>query len=378
VGQIYTRAVELGQRVGDQAQQFAALKGLVRFNNSAGKFRIAYEMAEQGLELAQRVNEQALCWEAHLELGATLFFLGEPVAARVHLERGLALYAPEQSYDHVFKSGAHPQAFGLSHLAWTLWQLGFPDLALTRCEEALALARHCSHPYILARALHYAASVHQFRRETSSVRTCAATLIALSQEHGFTRYLGRGMVMHGWGLVEEGAAEEGIEQLRQGIAVCRSVADEAGLPVFLASLAEAYGKMGQPEAGLHELNEALAVAHKTQELRWEAELYRLNGELLLQVSGIGLDVGISKPHSTARMSYSGEAETYFQRALEVARRQQAKSLELRVGTSLGRFWLSQGKPMQAHQLLSDIYTWFTEGFDTHDLRVATTLLKAVP
>jgi class 3 adenylate cyclase/DNA-binding winged helix-turn-helix (wHTH) protein/tetratricopeptide (TPR) repeat protein len=377
VGQLYTHALELGQRVGDQAHQFAALKGLVRFHNSAGRFRIACEMAEQGLQLAQRVHDQALCWEAHLELGATLFFLGDPIAARLHLERGLALYAPERHDEDVFRSGAHPQAFGLSHLAWTLWQLGFPDLALNRSEEALALAKHCSHPYVLARALHYAASVHQFRRETASVLTCAAALIALAQEHGFTRYLGRGMVMQGWGWVEQGAAEEGLEQLRQGIAVCRSVADEAGLPVFLASLAEACGRMGQPKAGLHELDEALTVAYKTQELRWEAELYRLKGELLLQASGLELHAGISRLHTNATLSHCCEVEALFQRALEVARRQQARSLELRVGTSLSRLWVSQGKAVQALQLLSGIYTCFTEGFDTHDLREAGTLLRAL-
>jgi tetratricopeptide (TPR) repeat protein len=334
-------------------------------------------MAEQGLELAQRVNDQGLCWEAHLELGSTLFFLGEPVAARAHLEQGLALYAPERSDDRIFPSGAHPQAFGLSHLAWTLWLLGFPDLALSRSEEALSLARQLAHPYVLARALHYVASVHQFRRETSAVRTCAEALVALSHEHGFTRYLGRGLILRGWGLVEEGAAEEGIEQLRQGIAVCRSVADEAGRPVFLASLAEAYGKVGQPEAGLSELTEALAVAYKTQELRWEAELYRLKGELLLQTLGSTTNASISGPQCSSDLLHQGEAEACFQRGLEVARRQQAKSLELRVGMSLGRLWQAQGKPIQARQLLSGIYAWFSEGFDTHDLREATALLKAL-
>jgi predicted ATPase len=377
VERVYTRALELGQQVGDNAQHFAALKGLVRFNNSAGRFRRAREVAEQGFTLAQHVHDQALRWEAHLELGATLFFLGELVSAGLHLEQGLALYAPEQSYDHVFRSGAHPQAFGLSHAAWTLWLLGYPDRASTRSQEALDLARQLSHPYILARALHYAASVHQFRRETLSVQRSAEALMALSHEHGFTRYIGRGMVMRGWALVERGATEEGIAQLRQGIAVCQTVADEAGRPVFLASLAEAYGKVGQPEAGLRELAEALAVAYKTQELRWEAELHRLKGELLLQAAGGGLGANIFRPHSTRGMSHLAEAETCFQRALEVARYQQAKSLELRAVMSFSRLWQSQDKRTQARQMLSEVYAWFTEGFETHDLQDAKTLLAAL-
>jgi class 3 adenylate cyclase/DNA-binding winged helix-turn-helix (wHTH) protein/tetratricopeptide (TPR) repeat protein len=377
VERIYTRALEFGQQVGDNAQHFAALKGLVRFNNSAGRFRTAREVAEQGLALAQRVHEPTLLWEAHLELGSTLFFLGELVSACLHLEQGLALYAPEQSCDHVFSSGAHPQAFGLSHVAWTLWLLGYPNRALTRSQEALALAQQLSHPYILARALHYAASVHQFRREMPLVRQCAEVLLALSHEHGFTRYIGRGMVMRGWALVEQGAAEEGIEQLRQGIAICRTVADEAGRPVFLASLAEAYEKVGQPEAGLRELAEALAVAHKTQELRWEAELYRLKGELLLQAAGSGPDASTFTPHSICGRAHLAEAEICFKRALEVARRQQAKSLELRGTMSLSRLWQSQGKRTEARHMLSEIYTWFSEGFETLDLQEAKGLLETL-
>ena len=183
--------------------------------------------------------------------------------------------------------------------------------------------------------------------------------------------------MRGWALVQQGPAEEGIEQLRRGIAVCRTLADEAGRPVFLATLAEAYGKVGQPEAGLHELTEALAVAYKTQELRWEAELHRLKGELLLQVAGGKSDASIFKLPSPGGTSHLAEAETCWQRALQVARCQQAKSLELRAVMSLSRLWLSQGKHTQAHQMLSEIYAWFTEGFETQDLQEAKTLFEAL-
>ena len=375
VEQLYTRALELGRCVGDHAQHFAALKGLVRFNNSAGRFRAACEVAEQGLALAQRIHDPALRWEAHLELGSTLFFLGELVSARLHLEQGLALYAPEHSSFHVFSSMTHPQAFGLSHVAWSLWLLGYPDRALTRNREALALARQLSHPYILARALHYAASVHQFRREAPLVQECAEAVMALSHEYEFTRWLGRGMIMRGWALVEQSVVEEGIQQLREGITVCRGIADEVGRPLFLASLAEAYGKARQPEAGLRELAEALVVAYKTQELRWEAELHRLKGELLLQSAAGGLTASLFTPHSTRGMSHLAEAEASFEQALAVARRQQAKSLELRAAMSLSRLWQSQGKRTEALHMLSEIYAWFTEGFETLDLQEAKGLLE---
>jgi predicted ATPase len=185
------------------------------------------------------------------------------------------------------------------------------------------------------------------------------------------------MVMRGWALVEQGAAEEGIEQLRQGIAICGTTTDEVGRPIFLASLAEAYGKAGQPAGGLRELAEALAVAHKTGELRWEAELYRLKGQLLLQAVGSGPEAGAIMPRVIGDTSHLEEAEACFQQALEVARGQQAKALELRAALSLSRLWQSQGKHIEARQLLSEIYAWFTEGFETLDLREAKTFLEAL-
>src|SRR5262249_17895414 len=247
--QVYSRALELCKQVGDNAQHFAALLGLRRFYISTGQLQITRELSEQSLVIAQRLDDPALLWEAHLTLGGTLFYLGEFEAARLHLEQGLALYAPEQSRFQVFSSGADPQPLGLSHAAYTLWLLGYPARALTSIHETLALARQSPHPYTLARALHGMAIVHQFRCEAALVQQYAEAVIALSHEHGFARWLGRGLVMRGWALVVQGTAEEGIEQLREGLAVLQSVADELGQSVFLGSLAEAYGKVGQPEAG---------------------------------------------------------------------------------------------------------------------------------
>jgi predicted ATPase len=155
------------------------------------------------------------------------------------------------------------------------------------------------------------------------------------------------------------------------------VADKAGLPVILASLAEAYGKPGQPEAGLYELSEAIAVAYKTQELRWEAELYRLKGELLLQLAVDERSASRLTPHCPREKSPLEEAKASFEQALEVARRQQAKSLELRATMSLSGLLQSRGKRIEAHHLLAVIYAWFSEGFDILDLQEAKALLEAL-
>ena len=173
-----------------------------------------------------------------------------------------------------------------------------------------------------------------------------------------------GALMQGWALVEEGQAEEGVAQIRQGLAARRATGTELYRPWFLALLAEAYGKVWQAAEGLVVLAEALAVVDKTGERFWEAELHRLQGELTLQSRGSGLPSTVE-----------AEAEQCFHQALAVARTQQAKSWELRAATSLARLWHRQGKQEAAQQLLGDIYGWFTEGFDTHDLRAAQALLE---
>ena len=185
--------------------------------------------------------------------------------------------------------------------------------------------------------------------------------MALSSERGFPQFLALGMMMRGWALALQGQGEEGIAQMHQGLAAFRAAGAELGRPYWLILLAEAYGQVGQTEAGLTTLAEGLATAHKTGERYWEAELYRLKGELLLTLS--------AEKHT--------EAETCFHQALDIARQQQARSLELRAAMSLARLWQRQGKRAAACELLAPIYGWFTEGFDTADLQEAKVLLEAL-
>jgi len=252
-------------------------------------------------------------------------------------------------------------------LSWTthaLWSLGYPDQALKRSQEALALAQELSHPFSLALALDYATILHQFRRERQTVQERAAAAIALCTEQGFAYYLAWGTVMQGWALAEQGQVEEGIAQMRQSLAALRTTGAELRHPYYLALLAATYARARQAKEGLMLLAKALDVVRQTGECTYEAELYRLKGELTLQ----------TKIHGR-RSEVQQEAEECFHKAVDVARRQSAKSLELRAATSLARLWQRQGKKTEAHFLLSEVYHWFTEGFDTADLQDAKTLLN---
>jgi predicted ATPase len=239
--------------------------------------------------------------------------------------------------------------------------LGYPEQALTRSRQACALAQKLSHPYSLTYALVFASALSMFRREASRVQEQAEAAIAVAREQGFARWLAVGMGWRGWAVAEQGAVQEGLAQLRQAPAV--------GLSQQPLRLAEVYGKADQPEAGLRVLTETLATVSSNGERRFEAELYRLQGELLLKQAA-GTDGS-----GTAQAEV--EAESCFQRALEVARWQQAKSFELRAAMSLSRLWQRRGQCHAARDLLATVYDWFTEGFDTPDLQEAKTLLEAL-
>jgi predicted ATPase len=248
-------------------------------------------------------------------------------------------------------------------VALALWLLGYPDQALRRSREALTLAQARSHPFSLAFALSHAALLHQLRREEQAAQEQAEAVIVLAREQGFARWEAWGTIIGGWVLAKQGQGEEGVAQMRQGLAAWQTTGQELGRPAFLVLLGEAYGKVGQSEAGLSLIAEGLALMDKIGERNQEAELYRLQGELLLAQAG-------------ARQQVQ-EAEACFLQALDVARRQQAKSWELRTAMSLSRLWQQQGKRQEACRLLAPIYGWFTEGFDTADLQEAKTLLEAL-
>jgi predicted ATPase len=373
VGYAYERARELCRQAGETAQHFAALRGLVAFYYARAELPISRGLGEQLLQLAQRMKDPAFLLEAHGALGQTLHNLGEVAAAREHAEQVLALYNPQKHYSLAFLYGVDSGAMSLFYSAWALWLLGYPDQALKRVQDALALARELSHPFSLALMLDLTALIHQLRREGQAAQARAEAAIALCEEQGF-RDLGlMGAVFWRWGLAEKSPDTEAIAQLHQSIDAYRATGAEAGRRYLLTLLAEGYGKVGQPEQGLQVVTEALETMDKTGERREEAELYRLKGELSLQ-SAVHSRQSEEDSLASSVQSLESAAEECFQKAIAIAQRQQAKSLELRATVSLARLWQQQGKQHEARDMLSAIYNWFTEGFDTKDLQEAKALL----
>ena len=360
VGQTYNRILELCRQVGETTQFFPALFGLWRFYFLRADMHKAHELAEQMMHLAQNSHDPSLLLEAYRALGTNLFWLGEMRQGRRHLEEGIALYDVQKYRAHAFLYGSDPGVFCLCFAGWNLWCLGYPDQALKSTQDALRLAHELAHPFTLAFALSITALFHQFRQEEATVQERAEASLMLSIEHGFIYRAAWATLLQGWALAAQGHREEGVVRMQEGLAAQRATRSEAVTPYYLALLAVIYGKMGRAGEGLAALSEASALRQRTGEQWYEAELYRLKGELTLQQSGVH-DPG-------------SEAEACFYKALEIARQQQAKSWELRATISLTRLWQQQGKLAEAHQMLSEIYNWFTEGFDTKDLQEAKALL----
>ncbi|MBI3301025.1 MAG: AAA family ATPase, partial [Deltaproteobacteria bacterium] len=342
VEQAYARARELCRQVGETLRLFMALAGLSVFYQERAELQTAHELAEQLLRLAQSVQAPVLLLWAHWALGATLYFLGELAPAREHLEQSVALYDPQRHRSYGFVQD--PGVGCLSYMAQVLWLLGYPDLALKRTHEALALAQRLSHPHILAYAFSFAALIHHYRRERQLTQQCGEALITLSTEQGFPQLLAAGTILRNCELAEQGQGEEGIAQMRQGLAAWRATGAEWGQPMYLALLAEAYGKTGQAEEGLAVLAEALAIVNKTGERVYEAELYRLKGTLTLQsktslrqvsdMSQASQDMSEVPNTEHPTPDPQAEAEECFWKAIKIARRQQAKSAD-----ASGDLWL---------------------------------------
>ena len=360
VEETYTEARELCQRMGETPKLFPVLWGLSRVYNRRGELQRARELGDELLTMAQSVQDPALILEAHHTLWAILFSLGEFLSGTEHVERGRALYDPQQHHQLTFLYGGHdPGVCCRTHAARQLWLLGYPNQARQRSQEALALARELSHAYSLALALLWVGWVHQHCGETQVARERAEAALAIGTEHGFPRFVVQGTLLAGRLLVEQGQVEEGFVQMRQ--AVASDLVRELGRDrtYFLPLMAEAFGRGGQIAEGLSILTEELTSAHKTGLRAYEAEMHRLKGELLLKQT----------------VPSEKEAEACFQDAIDVSRRQKAKSFELRAVMSLSRLWQRQGKKEEARQILSKLYGWFTEGFDTADLKEAKALLE---
>jgi predicted ATPase len=350
----YIQAHALCQQVGETPELVPVLYGLHRFYMGRLQLHTAREIDETLLRLAQRAEDPALAVIAHYALGTTWLFFGALPAARLHLEEAIARYTPDQHRAPVFRIGQDLGVGCRAYAAWTLWLLGYPEQALARLREALALAHELSHPYSQAFAWCFAARVHQFRRDVPAVHEHAEAAVALATEQGFPFWAARGTTLRGWALAMQGQGEAGLAQLRQGMAALLAMGQELSRPVCLTLLAEATGHGGHVEEGLRLLAEALTALEASGRGDLLAEAYRLQGELLLRQA---------IPEAT-------QAEACFQQALAIARRQQAKSWELRAATSLVHLWQQQGKRHEARALLAPIdlqkMNWkFKAGFHEH-------------
>ena len=316
----YLRARELCQQVGETSQLVSVLFGLWRFYIVRPQLHTAVEFGDTLLHLAQSAEDPALAVIAHYALGAVRFCLGAVPAARRHLDEARARYTPDQRSTPAFRMGVDPGVACRMFAAMALWVLGFPAQALTHLHEALALADRLSHPYSLAWAHSWAAVVAQLRRDAPAAHEHAEAAVVLATEQGFTLWAALGIIVRGWALALHGQCGAGMAQVHHGTAAWRETGAAWFVPYFCTMLAEVADHLGHPEDGLQALAEAHILVEQQEERWWEAEVSRLQGVLLLRQPGTS----------------QAEAEACFQRALDVARRQEAKSLELRAAMSPAR------------------------------------------
>jgi predicted ATPase len=396
VRQVYDRARELYYQVGETSQLFSVLWGLWLYYVVRGDHPISYEIGQQlcGLER----SENAIFPWAHYASGCSLFWLGEIAQARESLERGLIRYDRHQHSSLLSLYTQDPRVVSLLYRSWTLWFLGYPDQALQCSTEAIEWAQELVHPFSLVFALDYTAEVTRLRREVRMTQQRAEAAIAICVEQGFPFWAAWGTVMRGWALAEQGKHEEGITAMREGLAAYEATGAGMGKTLFLSLRADAYRKAGQPEAGLQSLSEAFAFLNKANEHAYEAELWRLKGELTLQGANqkakgkrqkSKIETNPQSLTPNPQEEVEQEVEGYFLKAIDVARKQSAKSWELRAMMSLVRLRQQQAARHakrtthhgsrntldEACKMLFEIYNWFTEGLDTKDLQEAKALLE---
>ena len=356
----YERAVELCDKVENPELIQMALHGARVFHLIRGDYQLAHQFSERIFQLAKHGKDVISLNMAHNLMGESFFYQGEFVPARYHLEKGIKLYdvALHQSRRTLSMLWIDTGVAALAYAGQVLWYLGYPNQAQRRGAEAVSLARQLSHPFSLSFALTQASRCFTLCQNMELSRELAEEGKTLSKENGFVHYLWATSIVLGWVSTRQGQLAGGISAIEQGLVSLQTAGTEVLRPLLLTWLAEAYSKAGEYKEALKYLREALTVVEKNSERSHEAEVHRLTGEVLFA--------------QDARNQQ--EAETCFQQALTVAQQRSAKSLELRVATSLARLWQQQGKTTQARDLLAPVYNWFTEGFDTQDLKDAKALL----
>jgi class 3 adenylate cyclase/predicted ATPase len=357
--EMYLRAKKLCQSVSEAALSFQAAWGLWLVYQQRGQIDLAQAATSEVLSLAegQKDNVDYLL-QAHHAAWTTQLFVGNNSGSRNHSIKGDALYDVEKHRNHAFTYGGHdPGVCAKTTASEALYLLGYPEQAIANAEDGVSLAKKISHPFSLAMAHYFVAQVYQYRLEASTVSIQAQAAITMCEQHGFESFQAQATVLLGWATATGGESDLGIAQIREGLAAWQSTGTGMRRPYFLALLADGLFRSDRIDEGLETIIEAEALITHTGETRWQAETVRLKGALMEQG-----DTAIK------------EIEATYRHAIEIAREQDARSLQLRATTSLCRFWNKHGKEGEARQLLKPLYGWFIEGFDTPDLIEAKALL----
>jgi tetratricopeptide (TPR) repeat protein len=341
IGRTYGRALELCQQLGDHSREFTALRGLQLYHQNLLEMEKTQHFAEEALRVAERLDDAARLVGAHMALGQTLIVQGKLEPALAHFRRGFELFDPKMEFQDW--PGSHPAMNCQFNVARISWMLGYPDRPLDELRAGVRTAETLGHPLTLATMLCWAALVHIFRHEPSAAAAHAGRALRICEEQRIAHYHAYALVVEGWALGASGDSEKGLAQIEQGL---DSYGVGASQDTLLALQADALLAIGKPAAALASAAAGLKAVEKMGGAPLEAELWRLKGE----------------------------AETAIEQGIDVARRQNAKSWELRGTMSLARLRRQQGRPQEAVALLAPVYAWFTEGFDTADLKEAKALL----
>lgn len=353
----YERAQKLGEHTGDIRKLFAALRGSLNVFLLRGEIGNARQLADRLLAIALDQDDMGLLLEGYRSVGMCSFFVADFETAYEHLRQANSIYDQSLHHAHAFIYGTDPAIVGLSVGGWVNWFLGNPREARRNINAALNLAEELQHPFSLAYARSLAASVYQVCRNPEAVREHADAAIAIAREHDYPYWLGWATVMRGWALSALGDPDQGIEVLQRGLETYESTDARLIKPYILTLLAEMYGWAGSPRNGIDALEGAFGPGNTTDVSFYEAEALRIQGELI-------------------RQSQAGDGREYFDRALNLARRQHTRGLELRAAMSAARASLDRGEKESAHALISAVYRTFDTSLADPDLLDAQDLLKA--
>ena len=362
---IHGRARDLCIKLGANEPLFQVMWGIWAWSFIRDELEFGAGLAREITALAATLGDPGYRMEAHFAVGCNAFYRGEFLTSRKECELGLTLYTPERGRFHCGYTGQDSGVTNQCYSACSLWYQGYPDQALRRVARAVALGRELDHPFSHVFALYHDAFLKQQCRQGPQTVEAAEMLRRLAEEQGFPFWVALGILTRGTGLLLQGDCDGAIACLQDGLKALRATGAGIVIPHFTLWLAEAYGRAGRFDEAFSTLDEAESLAHACKELFNEAELHRIRGELLLARAGS------DDPSATA------EAEACFNRALETARRQRSRSLELRAATSLARLFRRQSRPDQAREILAPVYEWFTEGFETGDLVDARALLDGL-